>query len=93
MNPDRMRSEYGKLLYLLMDAARPDIQELLEFSVIKCASLAACSSVFLSTSVFWDGLFVVLFMSTSVSCRDLLTFWLAAVSAACEIAPRYANIP
>ena len=34
MNPDRMRSDYGKLMYLLMDAADPDVQELLEFNCI-----------------------------------------------------------
>ena len=26
MNPDRMRSDYGKLMYLLMDASEPAIQ-------------------------------------------------------------------
>lgn len=35
MNPDRMRSDYGKLMYLLMDAAETDIQELLEFNCIQ----------------------------------------------------------
>ncbi len=33
MNPDRMRSEYGKLMYMLMDSADSSIQELLEFKV------------------------------------------------------------
>ena len=35
MNPDRMRSDYGKLMYLLMDASDPDIQDLLEFNCIR----------------------------------------------------------
>jgi Protein of unknown function (DUF2009)/ANCHR-like B-box zinc-binding domain len=35
MNPEKMRSEYGKLVYLLMDAAQPKIQELFEFSLVK----------------------------------------------------------
>lgn len=34
MNPDRMRTDYGKLLYLLQDASNPQIEELLEFSPI-----------------------------------------------------------
>ena len=36
MNPDRMRGTYGKLLYMLMDTADQNIEELLEFSCIKC---------------------------------------------------------
>eukprot|EP00798_Chlamydomonas_sp_ICE-L_P010312 gene10312-8243_t len=35
MNPDKMRSEYGKLMYLLMDSSDSHVQELLEF---KCVS-------------------------------------------------------
>ncbi|CAL5219476.1 g1312 [Coccomyxa viridis] len=35
MNPDRMRSEYGKLMYMLMDSAERDIQELLEFRCVR----------------------------------------------------------
>lgn len=40
MNPDRMRGTYGKLLYMLMDTADNNIEELLEFSCIKYAPLA-----------------------------------------------------
>lgn len=36
MNPDRMRGTYGKLLYMLMDTADSNIEDLLEFSCIKC---------------------------------------------------------
>lgn len=32
MNPEKMRGEYGKLMYLLQDAMSPEIQELLGFS-------------------------------------------------------------
>ena len=35
MSPDKMRSEYGKLVYLLMDAADPSIKSLLEFDAIR----------------------------------------------------------
>ncbi|KAG8907987.1 hypothetical protein FRB99_001153 [Tulasnella sp. 403] len=34
MNPDRMRDSYGKLIYLLMDAQTPEVQEMLGFSLI-----------------------------------------------------------
>lgn len=34
MNPDKMRSEYGKLMYLLMDSSEPAIQDLLEFRCV-----------------------------------------------------------
>jgi Protein of unknown function (DUF2009) len=34
MNPDKMRSEYGKLMYLLMDSQSPHIQDLLGFSLV-----------------------------------------------------------
>lgn len=35
MNPDKMRSEYGKLIYMLMDSADHQVQELLEFDCIR----------------------------------------------------------
>ena len=35
MNPDKMRSEYGKLIYMLMDSSDLQIQELLEFSCVR----------------------------------------------------------
>eukprot|EP01080_Neovahlkampfia_damariscottae_P008131 gene8131-12591_t len=35
MNPEKMRSEYGKLVYLLQDSQIPDIQDELEFSLFK----------------------------------------------------------
>ena len=40
MNPDSMRDEYGKLVYILQDANTEEIQELLQFS---CAPLAPIS--------------------------------------------------
>ncbi|KAL6771975.1 hypothetical protein ACKKBG_A28500 [Auxenochlorella protothecoides x Auxenochlorella symbiontica] len=35
MNPEKMRDTYGKLMYMLMDASEPEIQELLEFNCIR----------------------------------------------------------
>lgn len=35
MAADKMRSEYGKLMYLLMDSAEPNIQELVEFRCVR----------------------------------------------------------
>lgn len=35
MNPDRMRSTYGLLVYMLMDSAEAPIQELLEFPCVR----------------------------------------------------------
>lgn len=35
MNPEKMRSTYGKLLYLLQDAASDECRELLGFDIIK----------------------------------------------------------
>lgn len=35
MNPDKMRSEYGKLMYMLMDSAESHIQDLVEFKCVK----------------------------------------------------------
>lgn len=33
LNPDRMRTEYGRLMYLMMDATRNEVQQLLGFNV------------------------------------------------------------
>mmetsp|Transcript_21198 Transcript_21198/g.31536 ORF Transcript_21198/g.31536 Transcript_21198/m.31536 type:complete len:670 (-) Transcript_21198:12-2021(-) len=35
MNPEKMRTEYGKLIYLLMDAAQPKMEELFGFPLSK----------------------------------------------------------
>ncbi|CAI5703371.1 unnamed protein product [Peronospora effusa] len=35
MNPEKMRGEYGKLMYLLQDAVSLELQELLGFSCLK----------------------------------------------------------
>lgn len=34
LNPDMMRSAYGKLLYFLMDSTRPEIQQMLNFDCV-----------------------------------------------------------
>lgn len=33
LNPDRMRTEYGRLMYMMMDAKKNDVQQLLGFDV------------------------------------------------------------
>ena len=35
MNPEKMRTEYGKILYLLMDTQTPEIRAMLDFSCVK----------------------------------------------------------
>eukprot|EP00026_Physarum_polycephalum_P003687 Phypoly_transcript_03700.p1 GENE.Phypoly_transcript_03700~~Phypoly_transcript_03700.p1 ORF type:complete len:686 (+),score=119.73 Phypoly_transcript_03700:176-2233(+) len=34
MNPEKMRTEYGKLIYLLQDSMTPEIQDLIKFSMV-----------------------------------------------------------
>jgi hypothetical protein len=35
MNPEKMRSEYGKMIYLLQDSQMADVQELLNFKLVE----------------------------------------------------------
>jgi len=35
LNPERMRTDYGKLIHLLMDSQSPEVQRLLEFRLVK----------------------------------------------------------
>lgn len=39
MNPEKMRDTYGKLMYMLMDSAEPEVEELLGF---RCGVPAGC---------------------------------------------------
>ena len=41
MNPEKMRSEYGKLVYMLMDSSDRHIQELLQFKCVRQLSTVA----------------------------------------------------
>ena len=44
MNPEKMRSEYGKMIYLLQDSQMSDVQELLNSSSSSpCAPRTRCS--------------------------------------------------
>ena len=44
MNPEKMRTEYGKLIYLLQDAVSPSLQPLLSFSCKVRFPICALSS-------------------------------------------------
>jgi hypothetical protein len=44
MNPDKLRSEYGKLMYLLMDSADSHVQDLLEFKWVAGQGAGAATS-------------------------------------------------
>ena len=72
MNPDRMRSEYGKLLYLLMDASNPVIQDLLEFSCIRYVPIIAAISE--AVNCLMQSLFTTVH-DIAVLCTQTISFW------------------
>ena len=39
LNPECMRTDYGKLIHMLMDSQNPDIQRLLEFKLVRKVSI------------------------------------------------------
>jgi hypothetical protein len=39
MNPEKMRTEYGKLIYMLQDSALPEIEQLMQFRCVKPSKL------------------------------------------------------
>ena len=41
LNPECMRTDYGKLIHMLMDSQNPDIQRLLEFKLVKKVNLVS----------------------------------------------------
>ena len=41
LNPECMRTDYGKLIHMLMDSQNPDIQRLLEFKLVKKVKLVS----------------------------------------------------
>lgn len=47
LNPECMRTDYGKLVHMLMDSQNPDIQRLLEFKLVKkvCTHYEQCTSL------------------------------------------------
>lgn len=78
MNPDKMRSEYGKLVYLLMDSSDDQVQNLLEFKCVRplrtvYTLLEECNGL----AVLQDPLVeaataeIVAGMSTQTSCLGL----------------------
>ena len=67
LNPECMRTDYGKLVHMLMDSQNPDIQRLLEFKLVKrvltvhdylkandCMGLLKSPDVILATTAIVD---------------------------------------
>ena len=44
LNPECMRTDYGKLIHMLMDSQNPDIQRLLEFKLVKRVTIRRFST-------------------------------------------------
>ena len=44
LNPECMRTDYGKLVHMLMDSQNPDIQRLLEFKLVKKVTTVTTTS-------------------------------------------------
>lgn len=80
MNPEKMRTSYGKLLYLLQDAESDEIREILGFNVV--APIKTVYSMLFKTNglAVWSYsfyLFLYLAQIVSYMCPVPLTFLFA----------------
>ena len=75
LNPECMRTDYGKLIHMLMDSQNPDIQRLLEFKLVKKVSWCHPNhffSFFLFSSLLPSQVTTVYDFLKSADCLGLL---------------------
>ena len=70
LNPECMRTDYGKLVHMLMDSQNPDIQRLLEFKLVKKVKLV--SSIALNCNCIVGQVTTVYDFLKSADCLGLL---------------------
>ena len=71
LNPECMRTDYGKLIHMLMDSQNPDIQRLLEFKLVKKVRLMSSKPLLVSNPIV-DQVTTVYDYLKSADCLGLL---------------------
>ena len=81
LNPECMRTDYGKLVHMLMDSQNPDIQRLLEFKLVKKVTtvydyLKSKDSLMIATTAIMDRGRTRAEVQQAIKCKESAVKWI-----------------